>query len=354
MSDVKWIRIVTDIFDNRKIRQIESLPNGDSIIVIWLKILTLAGNINDSGLVYFTKEIPYTDQLLATAFNRPLATVQFALDIFQKFSMIEIVNDVILISNWEKYQSVEGLDKIREQNRIRKQRQRDRQKALQESCHVTVTGRHATDIDIEEEQEGEREEYMSVSNETDCSTDVQRILEAWNAIDGIPKVQKLSPKSKRGKSLGARIKEYGVDRVLEAIAEIPKSAFLMGRTGKFKITFDWFVLPNNFPKVLEGNYADRPKRTFEKTDIAYRAARKLGRLVSERAGVPEPKEETLQTWAGELADCVEENQTSFEDFADVMAFSQENSFWRKTVLDAASLRKHYVKLMAEMNDGGRE
>ena len=354
MSDVKWIRIVTDIFDNRKIRQIESLPNGDSIIVIWLKILTLAGNINDSGLVYFTKEIPYTDQLLATAFNRPLATVQFALDIFQKFSMIEIVNDVILISNWEKYQSVEGLDKIREQNRIRKQRQRDRQKALQESCHVTVTGRHATDIDIEEEQEGEREEYMSVSNETDCSTDVQRILDAWNAIDGIPKVQKLSPESKRGKSLGARIKEYGVDRVLEAIAEIPKSAFLMGRTGKFKITFDWFVLPNNFPKVLEGNYADRPKRTFEKTDIAYRAARKLGRLVSERAGVPEPKEETLQTWAGELADCVEENQTSFEDFADVMAFSQENSFWRKTVLDAASLRKHYVKLMAEMNDGGRE
>ena len=304
--------------------------------------------------MYFTKEIPYTDQLLATAFNRPLATVQFALDIFQKFSMIEIVNDVILISNWEKYQSVEGLDKIREQNRIRKQRQRDRQKALQESCHVTVTGRHATDIDIEEEQEGEREEYMSVSNETDCSTDVQRILDAWNAIDGIPKVQKLSPESKRGKSLGARIKEYGVDRVLEAIAEIPKSAFLMGRTGKFKITFDWFVLPNNFPKVLEGNYADRPKRTFEKTDIAYRAARKLGRLVSERAGVPEPKEETLQTWAGELADCVEENQTSFEDFADVMAFSQENSFWRKTVLDAASLRKHYVKLMAEMNDGGRE
>lgn len=162
-DDVKWIRIVTDIFDNRKIKQIESLPNGDSIIVIWLKILTLAGSINDSGFVYFTKEIPYTDQLLATAFNRPLATVQFALDIFQKFEMIEVINDMIFVSNWEKYQCVEGLSKIREQNRIRKQRQREKQKALAESCHVTVTGRHATDIDIEEDIEAEKKEDANAS-----------------------------------------------------------------------------------------------------------------------------------------------------------------------------------------------
>lgn len=162
-DDVKWIRIVTDIFDNRKIKQIESLPNGDSIIVIWLKILTLAGSINDSGFVYFTKEIPYTDQLLATAFNRPLATVQFALDIFQKFEMIEVINDMIFVSNWEKYQCVEGLSKIREQNRLRKQRQRDKQKALAESCHVTVTGRHATEIDIEEDIEAEKKEDANAS-----------------------------------------------------------------------------------------------------------------------------------------------------------------------------------------------
>lgn len=164
-DDVKWIRIVTDIFDNRKIKQIESLPNGDSIIVIWLKILTLAGSINDSGFVYFTKEIPYTDQLLATAFNRPLATVQFALDIFQKFEMIEVINDMIFVSNWEKYQCVEGLSKIREQNRIRKQRQREKQKALAESCHVTVTGHHATEIDIEEDIEEKKEDANASKKE---------------------------------------------------------------------------------------------------------------------------------------------------------------------------------------------
>ena len=90
MADVKWIKMATDIFDNRKIRQIECLPDGDAIIVIWMKLLCLAGNINDMGYVYFTKEIPYTEQMLATQFNKPLATVQLALRTFEQFRMIEV------------------------------------------------------------------------------------------------------------------------------------------------------------------------------------------------------------------------------------------------------------------------
>ena len=109
MADVKWIKITTDIFENRKIRQIEFLPDGDAIIVIWVKLLCLAGNINDSGFIYLTKEIPYTDQMLATQFNRPLATVQLALKTFEQFGMIEIIDNVLHISNWEKDQSVDRL-----------------------------------------------------------------------------------------------------------------------------------------------------------------------------------------------------------------------------------------------------
>lgn len=154
MSDVKWIKIVTDIFDNKKIRMIESMPDGDSIIVIWLKILILAGNINDSGYMYFTKDIPYTEQMLATIFNRPLTTVQLALDTFEKFGMIEIVDDIIHVSNWEKYQNVEGMEKIREQTRKRVERYRERKKL---ECNVTsndtVTQSNAPRIDIDIEED---------------------------------------------------------------------------------------------------------------------------------------------------------------------------------------------------------
>lgn len=162
MADVKWIKIVTDIFDNRKIRQIESLPDGDSIIVVWIKLLCLAGNTNDSGLVYFTREIPYTDQMLATTFNRPLTTVQMALRIFEQFEMIEVIDDFLHISNWEKYQNVEGMDKIREQNRLRKQRQRERQRQLPVSDASRDKSRDITqqskkeDIDKDKDKDKDR------------------------------------------------------------------------------------------------------------------------------------------------------------------------------------------------------
>ena len=156
MSDVKWIKLQTDIFDNRKIKQIERLPDGDSLIVIWLKILVLAGATNDNGMIYFTPEIPYTDQLLSTEFNRPLSTVQFALQTFERFGMIEIINEIIHVSNWERYQNVDGMEKIREQTRQRVAAFRER-KALDGNVtsNVTVTQCNAPDIETELDKEPE-------------------------------------------------------------------------------------------------------------------------------------------------------------------------------------------------------
>lgn len=151
MADVKWIKIVTDIFDNRKIRQIEKMPEGDSIIVIWMKLLCLAADTNDKGYVYFTEEIPYTEQMLATQFDRPLSTVQLALRTFQSFKMIDIINDIIHVSSWERYQNADGLEKIRAQTRKRVAEHRARVKAL--GCNVTgnVTETHGNAIDIDKD-----------------------------------------------------------------------------------------------------------------------------------------------------------------------------------------------------------
>lgn len=154
MANVKWIKIAVDIFDNRKIKQIESMPDGESMLIIWFKLLCLAGNVNDGGLIYLTKEIPYTDEMLATQFNKPLATVRLALKMFETFGMVEIINNMIFLSSWEKYQNTDKLAEIREQNRLRKQAQREREKTKllpSRDSHVTnsgqVTQSHATDID---------------------------------------------------------------------------------------------------------------------------------------------------------------------------------------------------------------
>ena len=168
MADVKWIKVATKVFDNRKIRQIEKMPEGDTIIVIWFKLLCLAGNINDNGMIYFTEEMPYTDEMLATEFNRPTQIIKLALNVFQKFKMIELIDDVLYISSWEKYQNIEGLEKIREQTKKRVAKHREL-KALEEcnvTSNVTVTQGNATDIELELDIDKDIDKDKDINNNT--------------------------------------------------------------------------------------------------------------------------------------------------------------------------------------------
>ena len=132
MADVKWIKVSTGMFEsNRKIKQIEMMPEGDTILVIWLKLLLLAGTINDRGAIYITPEIPYTEEMLAHELRRPAATVRMALKVFESFGMIEIIDNVFYLSAWEKYQSTDKLEEMRKKDRERKRIKRAEQKALE-------------------------------------------------------------------------------------------------------------------------------------------------------------------------------------------------------------------------------
>ena len=173
MADVKWIKIVTDVFDDEKILLIESLPEADQIIVIWFKLLCLAGKQNNHGVFIMGNSIPYTDKMLATIFRRKEATVQLALHTFEQFGMIELIDGVITIPNWEKHQNIDQLDKIKEQTRQRVARHREKQKVLCDSnvtgnvtSNVTVTFCNATDKNREDKNRLEEDNnILSASDE---------------------------------------------------------------------------------------------------------------------------------------------------------------------------------------------
>ena len=136
MAEVKWIKLYVDMFDNRKIKQIKCLPEGYAIIVVWVQLLCLAGQTNDDGKIYFTNEIPYTEQMMANEFGMPLATIQLALATLQQFDMVEIIDNILQISNWEKYQNVQGLEGIREYNRLAQQKHRSKLKSADVNDNV--------------------------------------------------------------------------------------------------------------------------------------------------------------------------------------------------------------------------
>ncbi|GAA0415299.1 phage replisome organizer N-terminal domain-containing protein [Virgibacillus salarius] len=179
MSDVKWIKLSTNMFEDEKIRLIEQMPEADTILIIWVKLLSQAGKTNASGYIYLNENIPYTDEMLATIFNRPIGTVRLALETFKSFGMIDIDdNSFISIANWEKHQNIEGMERIRLQNRERKRRQREREKKRLGHGSVTSRDSHATEEDREEELE--RDIDKEREKEQQQEKEVAAISQFWD------------------------------------------------------------------------------------------------------------------------------------------------------------------------------
>ncbi|UED81055.1 phage replisome organizer N-terminal domain-containing protein [Lysinibacillus sp. CD3-6] len=156
MAEITWIKLRTDMFDNTKIRLIEKLPEGDTILVIWVKLLAAAGKANCNGYIMLSENIPMNIEEMAVIFDRPLNTVRLALEAFKRYGMVEVdENEIIRIHNWEKHQNVDGMEKIRLQTAARVAKHREKKKAEQAlplpknednaTCNVTVTQSNETE-----------------------------------------------------------------------------------------------------------------------------------------------------------------------------------------------------------------
>lgn len=202
-SDVKWIKITTDIFDDEKMLLIESLPSADSIIVVWFKLLTFAGKQNNNGVFLMSNRIAYTDEMLATIFRRDVNVIRLALQTFESFGMIEIIDNVITIPNWNKHQTLDAYEKKKERDRLYQAKRRASQKALvegssdksldeslDESLDVAISDRDK-DIDKEEDKDnkGKRkrfitptlEEISEYCKERNNSVDPQRFFDYYES-----------------------------------------------------------------------------------------------------------------------------------------------------------------------------
>ncbi|PCX66792.1 phage replisome organizer N-terminal domain-containing protein [Listeria monocytogenes] len=163
MSGIQWIKLSVNMFDDEKIKLLEKMPEGNQMLIVWIRLLALAGKTNDKGRIYLNENVPYTEDMLATLFNRDVGIIRVTLHTLQGFGMIQKTeNGLIEIENWEKHQNVDGMERVREQTRKRVEKHREamRQNRIasgdskgDKECNVTssvtVTQSNAIDIDKE-------------------------------------------------------------------------------------------------------------------------------------------------------------------------------------------------------------
>jgi predicted phage replisome organizer len=260
VADVKWIKLTTDMFDNRKIKHLRRLPDGDSIVLIWVMLLTMAGRCNSGGMIFLTENIPYTPKMLADELDFEENTVKLALASLEQLNMIVANNGFFTIAGWDEHQNIEGMEKIREQNRLAQQRSRARRKLLQAgmddaSCdsHVTVTQCHATEEDKEKEIEIDKDK------EKKESVTCKQVIDLYHSICiSFPKIRSLS--DARKKAIKARLNAYSLEDLEQVFRNAEASSFLKGSNDRnWSANFDWLIADKNIAKVLEGNYADKKK-----------------------------------------------------------------------------------------------
>lgn len=238
MADVKWIKITTDMFDNRKIKHLRRLPDGDSIVLIWVMLLTLAGRCNSGGMIFLTENIPYTPKMLADELDFEESTVQLALNALEQLGMIQTNdNGFLAVTGWEKHQNIEGMEKIRESKRLAQARWRAKQTAIAEKSTVDSTV-DSTRISVdhaeeEKEEDKNKKEKENKSVRETTHTLFARLLPDYLLSDSLQakmgewvkyKTERKEPYKEQGmKSLLRQVEnkaiQYGDDAVCSLIDE---------------------------------------------------------------------------------------------------------------------------------------
>lgn len=271
MSDNKkyyYLKLKENFYEDEKIIMLESLPDGILYSNILMKLYLRS--LKREGKLMISDRIPLNPVALSQITRHSVGDVEKAIKVLQELELIEILDNgaiyMLDIQNFIGKSSTEA-DRIRE---YRKKIDDEKQLELNPAENNDVTNvrqmntrditRDITRVKSLEIESDKSQSDISQSDKKSKQTwqeQLNRIFKEWNSIDdNIPKINFIKNGSTRQKLLQARINEYGFDNVLKAIDNVKNSQYLKGYVKPFRITFDWFIKPNNFPKVLDGNYND--------------------------------------------------------------------------------------------------
>ena len=278
-----WLKLSRDFLKRHDIKIIKAMENGKDYIIFYLALLL--ESIDHEGHLRFSETIPYDEKMLSIVTDTNIDIVKSAINIFKQLGLMEILDDrTIYMTETQKMLGAET---------EWAKKKREYRKSIAENSktligHKKDNVRQEIEIDKEIDKEIEIDNYMSVvtDNPNTAPIDFNSILQYWNKYSLLKDITTIA--NKRKDHLNARIKEHGLDAIYKAIDNTAQSSFMRGANKQgWMATFDWVFLPNNFVKVLEGNYLDKKQNPHD--EINQRAQK-----VKDDLGIKDFMEECMQ------------------------------------------------------------
>lgn len=355
-----WMRLKESFLNSDTVDFFMSQPNGANYVVLYqalcLKTINTEGRLSrqiGDIIIPFDIEKIRRDCKWFSA-----DTIRVALEYYKRFGLIYQDVDGTLVMA-DHHNLVGKTTDYADQKKAQRMKNVEKPKLLTDGGVDNVHSDVHTEIrdkSIEIRDKSLEEEDISTgSKEPVCRTsDVRRVIEVWNDT-GLTQVTKITADTNRGKMLKARIREYGVDGVLKAIENVKNSTFLKGQNQRgFEATFDWFVKPNNFLKVFEGNYTDADSAAGVSAACshdgeAYQIALYLAQQKAlDNPGRAQPTEAELQKQAEMLNTLHLENGVAWKTIDDTLYYALESAWWNKKVQSAYDLKLHFNSIFADM------
>lgn len=283
MRGTKWIKLNIDMFDQWQIKELRSLPEGDTALVVYMYLLMQAVRSNQGGVLVFNEHIPITNTSIANQLGIKERTVDMGIQALIKLELLTDIDGVLKIVEMEKFKYTDPMEVIRAKDRERKRLAREKGKQGRIEGETTET--ELALIPVLKAQE----EVILGTKQADAISkkDIKRVVDSWNNAMNTAKCRKTISRLTAGTNryiwLKDRIKEYGIEDVIKAINYIPSCSFLLESKSKW-FNFEWFVRKNNFPKVLDGYYLDPAKKN------------RLLEAKTEPVAAEEPKQMTDEEW----------------------------------------------------------
>lgn len=251
----KWFAVQTELLDSHKVRTAAKRLGCPKCLVVGLLCTLWAwgmDNADESGRLKGDTDREDIADLFKPCAGEAYLDAQQIANTFFECGLLDEEDGYIFIHDWYEYQSEWYRAKKRKEYDADRKRKARAEKPKKEN---------ALDIVVDETELAEREavQMSLVPQQPQKKRRTQReiVMEKWATLVpyGVKNVVTIHDGSKRATELRARLDQYGLQTVLDAIDRIKQSDFLIGKNNRgWTITFDWFVLPSNFPKVLDGNY----------------------------------------------------------------------------------------------------
>lgn len=294
-----WLKFKNDFFSSLRIKKLRK-DYGDTCLVIYLKLQLFA--LETDGVLEYKGVFPTFAEEMAEEIGEDPEKVKDTIDYLISCGLMEQNENTYILPFVKENTGSEGeaANRMRALRSTKKESQcsnnvttdvcnevknSNNSITMCEQCSnnvhddlqnnsksVTMCEQSAnkvtTEIRDKSKEIRDKNIYNKISSKEDIrssqiSKNVEIAVEMWNGLSdlGINPVSRITEGTVRYKNLCARLKQYSIDEFRKAIGNIRNSDFLVGKVNDFQITFDWFVKPSNFIKVLDGNYSKNNNKT---------------------------------------------------------------------------------------------